>query len=74
MRNVINHTPTLTGLTVSQRIAERDKSRHYRFHPESVIRPHLLRFVITFMLPACFSPLAGICAVITSRRSPLRLR
>ena len=47
--------------------AERDK-------PESVIRPHLLRFVIPSCFLACFSPLAGICAVITSRRSPLRLR
>ena len=37
MRNVINHTPTLAGLTVSQRIAERDKSRHYRFHPARFI-------------------------------------
>ena len=28
-RNVINHAPTPAGLPVSQRIAERDKSRPY---------------------------------------------
>ena len=44
------------------------------FKPESVIRTHFLGFVITVMLPACFSPLADICAAISSRRSPLRLR
>ena len=42
--------------------------------PKSDIRPHLLRFTITDTLPYRFSPLADICAAITSRRSPLRLR
>ena len=54
--------------TVSGRAMER------WIKPESVIRTHMFRFVITAMLPYCFSPLAGICAAITSRRSPLRLR
>ena len=31
---------------------------------ESVISTHLLRFVITVMLPAGFSPLADICTAI----------
>ncbi|RRD02110.1 hypothetical protein EII32_04395 [Prevotella sp. OH937_COT-195] len=44
------------------------------FKPKSVIRPHFLRFAIAVTLPDCFSPLAAICAAITSRRSPLRLR
>ena len=32
LRNVMNHAPTPAGLSVSQRIAERDKSTPYRSH------------------------------------------
>ena len=38
-RNVINHAPTPAGLPVSQRIAERDKARHYTFHHTRFIEP-----------------------------------
>ena len=42
-RNVINHAPTPAGLPVSQRIAERDKSRLFTFHPT--------RFITIICLP-----------------------
>ena len=42
-RNVINHAPTPAGLPVSQRIAERDKSRLFTFHPT--------RFIAIICLP-----------------------
>ena len=57
-RNVLNPAPSADAI----------------YKPELVIRPHLLRFVITVMLPYCFRPLADICADVSSRRSPLRLR
>ena len=41
--SVINHATKSAGLPVSQRIAERDKSRPYRFHPN--------RFVTIICLP-----------------------
>ena len=42
-RNVINHAPTPAGLPVYQRIAERDKSCLFTFHPT--------RFITIICLP-----------------------
>ncbi len=51
-----------------------DSRSKCKIKPQWVIRTHLLRFFIVGMLPYCFSQFADICAAITSRRSPIRLR